>query len=339
MSDRMLEIFTTADKKPAIEAALADCTILEAWYHEALDERVVARVLLSSKAAESVIDELERRLAGTGPYRIVALPVEAVVPRAPEEEPPPEPAAKPKAGTSSRVSREELWADLSPSTHLSWTFLTTVVLSTVVAAIGLFRDNATLVIGAMLIAPLLKPNIALSLATTLGDLGLGKRALGLNCAGFLTAFLLSVAVGALAQPDFLAEELQSRTQLGVSDLALALAAGISGALAFTTGAPAALVGVMVAVALLPPLATTGMAFGAARWSEAMGAGLLVVANVICVNLAGVVTFLVQGVRPRTWWEADRAKRSARRALILWILLFAALVAVILLSKPTLETIS
>jgi uncharacterized membrane protein len=52
-----------------------------------------------------------------------------------------------------------------------------VVLSTIVAAVGLARDNAAIVIGAMVMAPLLGPNMALSLATTLGDTKLAFRAL------------------------------------------------------------------------------------------------------------------------------------------------------------------
>jgi uncharacterized membrane protein len=62
---------------------------------------------------------------------------------------------------------------------------------------------------------------------------------------------------------------------------------------------------MVAVALLPPLVTFGMLFGAGYLQEAFSAILLLFTNIICVNLAGVITFLAQGIRAITWWEADR----------------------------------
>jgi uncharacterized membrane protein len=109
-----------------------------------------------------------------------------------------------------------------------------------------------------------------------------------------------------------------------------VAAGSAGALAFTTGLPAALVGVMVAVALLPPLAAAGLLAGSGLWGPAGGAFLLVVTNVVCVNLAAIVTFLAQRVRPRTWWEEEKAKKATRVALATWITLLAALVGVILL---------
>ncbi|MBS0311520.1 MAG: hypothetical protein JSR88_09315 [Proteobacteria bacterium] len=53
-------------------------------------------------------------------------------------------------------------------------------------------------------------------------------------------------------------------------------------------------------------------------------------NLICVNLAGVTTFLVQGIRPATWWEKDRASKATRIAITLWLAVLAALGGMILL---------
>ena len=65
---------------------------------------------------------------------------------------------------------------------------------------------------------------------------------------------------------------------------------------------------------------------------ALGALMLLGANVICVNLAGVLTFYLQGIRPRAWWEADRAKRGMRIAVILWTVALIVLMIVIYSSK-------
>jgi uncharacterized hydrophobic protein (TIGR00341 family) len=127
-------------------------------------------------------------------------------------------------------------------------------------------------------------------------------------------------------------EIASRINIGIGDIVLALASGSAGALAFTTGVSATLIGVMVAVALLPPLVTYGMLLGAGYFHEAFGAMLLMFTNIICINLAGVITFLAQGIRPITWWEADRAKKATRIAITLWVLLLLTLTTVILLSQ-------
>ena len=125
-------------------------------------------------------------------------------------------------------------------------------------------------------------------------------------------------------------EIAGRTEVGPGDVVLALASGAAGALAFTTGAPASLVGVMVAVALLPPLATVGLLLSSGNWSEASGAVVLLTTNVVCVNLAAVVTFLAQGIRPNTWWEAERARKSTHRAVLAWTLVLTVLVILIVI---------
>jgi uncharacterized membrane protein len=89
---------------------------------------------------------------------------------------------------------------------------------------------------------------------------------------------------------------------------------------------------MVAVALLPPLVVLGMLVGSGNWNLALGSLLLFLVNFICVNLAGVVTFLVQGVRPLSWWDVHRAKKATRNAIILWTGLLFLLVLLIFLSQ-------
>jgi uncharacterized membrane protein len=88
---------------------------------------------------------------------------------------------------------------------------------------------------------------------------------------------------------------------------------------------------MVAVALLPPLVTLGMLLGAGYWHQAFGAFLLLATNLICINLSGVTTFLIQGVGPLSWWETGKAKRATRNAILIWTSLLALLVLFIVLS--------
>ena len=89
----------------------------------------------------------------------------------------------------------------------------------------------------------------------------------------------------------------------------------------------------VAVALLPPLVTFGLLLGGGHLTLAMGALALLMANLICLNLAGVTTFLVQGIHPATWWEKERAAKATRIAIGLWVTLLVVLVGLILLFRP------
>jgi uncharacterized hydrophobic protein (TIGR00341 family) len=197
------------------------------------------------------------------------------------------------------------------------------------------RDNVAIIIGAMVIAPLLGPNVGLSLATALADATLARKALKTNISGILVVLAVSLVLGLGITFDPTMPEIVSRTAVGIGDIILALASGTAGTLAFTGGLPSTtLVGVMVAVALLPPPVTFGLLVGVGQETMAMGALLLFLTNFICVNLSGVATFLVQGIRPLTWWEAARAQKAARKALILWILLLSAFVFTIVLCQRT-----
>ena len=123
-------------------------------------------------------------------------------------------------------------------------------------------------------------------------------------------------------------EIASRTEVDLGCIALAMASGCAGALAFTGGLTTTVVGVMVAVALLPPLMTSGMLLASGDWKQALGALMLFLVNLICVNLAGVITFVAQGVKPRAWWEADEARKLTRWAVAIWCVLLSLLVLLI-----------
>jgi uncharacterized hydrophobic protein (TIGR00341 family) len=284
-----------------------------------------------------MLDTLENKFAGIDGFRMVLLPVEATVPRFKENntESSGSNTIKPKDEPENnvlRISREELYSDIVDSTKFTNTYVAMVLLSAIVAAVGLLQDNVAIVIGAMVIAPLLGPNVALSLATTLGDFDLGFNALKTGSFGVVMALVLSIIIGYFFSVDPGIPQIASRINVGLSDIILALASGIAGVLAFTSGASISLIGVMVAVALMPPLITLGLLVGSGNMPEAVGALLLLVTNIICVNLAGVMTFLAQGIRPRKWWEASKAKKAARVAITLWSVLLAILVAVILISR-------
>ncbi|MEX0886453.1 MAG: TIGR00341 family protein [Phycisphaeraceae bacterium] len=303
-------------------------------WQETLDSgQILLRFVVDARETGPIIDRFHNRFGDDERFQLLVVPVAAALPRREAKAEDDEAGEIDKSTPKPRgrgLSREELHHEVSDMTQFSGVFIAAVLLSSVVATVGMMRDNVAAIIGAMVIAPLLGPNVALAFATTIGDTRLLRRALATNLAGIAAALALAAACGVALTVDPTSPELASRTSVALGDVALALASGTAGALALTTGVPAALVGVMVAVALLPPTIALGLMIGSGYWPEAVGAGLLLATNVICVNLAGVGTFLVQGIRPRTWWEAERARRGARLALMVWCAVLLALVGLILL---------
>ena len=330
MALRLIEMVLPEKDGGEVDELLKEHAVLECRQIRLSDGEELVRILVDAERSEAVLDLLEKRYAGGPDNRIVVLPVEATLPRA-EPEPPaaPEQAAS-EEKPPERIGREELYEDIKDGARCSRVYLAMAVLSTIVAAIGLYYNSVAIIIGAMVIAPLLGPNVALALGTTLGDLSLLRRALLTVLAGIGTTIVLSVILGALLQVNPTASEVASRDGVGLGDIVVALASGAAGALAFTTGVSTTLIGVMVAVALLPPLVTFGLLLGGGHAAPAMGALLLFSVNLICVNLAGVATFLVQGIQPSSWWEKDRAVRATRVAMGLWVALLAGLVGLVLL---------
>ena len=338
MALRLIEVFFPSNQKDQLQNLLKDRQIVDSWQQQLSGGKILARLLVPSEETGPLLDLLEKHfsLLESEGFRIILLPVEASIPRPqPEEAPaknkqpqPEEKVEKKRAG----ISREELYADIQGGARLSWVFVVLVLLSSVVAAIGLLRDNVVIIIGAMVIAPLLNPNVALSLATTLGDIELARGAMKTNAVGVVAALSLSILIGLVVKVNLAIPQIVSRTTVGLGDIVIALAAGSAAALSLTTGALSALIGVMVAVALLPPLVTLGMLIGEGQWEMAFGAMLLLLTNLICINLAGVVTFLARGIRPLTWWEADRAKKATREAIAIWTFLLLILMFVIVLSQ-------
>lgn len=334
MSLRMVE-FVVPDVEAAEASALSkELSVIGLWREQLDENRSLLRMLVPSSRTERLIHELESRFGSSPGFRLFILEVQATIPK-PEPDEPEDGAANEtddkQTKDPARIACAELVQKISTSAKADRIYVATVTLSTIVAAVGLVRNDVAVIIGAMVIAPLLGPNMALALATTLGDPKLARQALRVNLVGVAIAFALSVIIGLIIPIDPSVSQIHARTNVSLSDLALALAAGSAGALAFTTGLSAALVGVMVAVALLPPLATLGLLLGAGYPRLALGALLLTATNVVCINIAAIGAFLWQRITPGKWWEAERARRMVRIAGAAWFVLLALMIALILLA--------
>jgi len=283
-------------------------------------------MLVAPRERQGLLDRIQSCLGGDKDWRILVLPVEAALPL--PEQPPEAQALLAQAATAQ--TREELYTEIVKGASLDLNYLLLVFLSTVVAAVGLIEDSIAVVIGGMVIAPLLGPNLAMILATALGDRWLLGRAIAANAAGIGLSIALGLVIAWGIPVEPITGELAVRTEVGLGGIAIALASGAAAALSVTTGVSAALVGVMVAVALLPPAAALGLMLGLGRFDLASGAALLLAVNIVCINLAGQIVFLAKGVKPRTWLEKKSAEQSVLVSLAIWIAWLAVLSFVIYL---------
>jgi uncharacterized hydrophobic protein (TIGR00341 family) len=322
MASRLLEIVIPEEATGEVLKIIADARITNFWMTCSCESRNIFKMIVAAEKTEILLDTLEKKYGGLENFHMVLLPLEASYPSTKEIE---EKAAESKEEEEGekkkeplRVSRQELYHDVFDSSKLTNIFMIMIVLSAIVAAIGLIKDNVAVIIGAMVIAPLLGPNVALSFAITVGDGALGRNALKTNIIGILIAFAVSFALGYFLVIDPGIREIASRTVVSYADIILALASGVAAALSTTSGVSSVLIGVMVSVALIPPLVVFGLLLGSGNFLLAVLALELVAINMICINLAGVFTFLLQGVRPLNWWEASKAKKATLYAILIWV---------------------
>ena len=233
-----------------------------------------------------------------------------------------------KSETSeTKIAREELQTDAKNLVSGPRTYLTMTIISSVVATAGLLLDSAATVVGSMVIAPLIGPALAASVGTVVDDHELFVRGVRLQASGMLVAvasaavFAAALRFGNLIPPglDPLAiGEVRERLAPNILVLAIALGSGVAGIISLMTGVSVALVGVMIAVALIPPAAAMGIGIAYGIPSLTIGAGVFVMVNVLSINLAALLVLWYSGYRPQDWFRVSDVRSAVTKRIVVLV---------------------
>ena len=329
---RLVQVTVPAGKRDAVLAQLDD----EGVDYVVTDETgsreytAVVHFPLPTEAVEDVLESLRSVGLSEDAYTVV-LSAETVVSRRFEQL---EDRFEDEAQSSGdRIARAELVAraeDLAPG-RVTYGVLTLV--STVIATAGLLLDSPATVVGSMVIAPLLGPAMSASVGTVVDDDDLFARGVRLQVAGVLlsvvgaAAFAFFVKTTHVVPPalDVLSlAEVRERLRPDFLSLVVALGAGVAGVYSLMTGVSSALVGVAIAVALIPPAATVGIGVAWGIPTLAVGSAILVAVNVLSINLAALLVLWYSGYRPQKFFQVGEArsalvKRAATLAVAIAVL--------------------
>lgn len=220
---------------------------------------------------------------------------------------------------------ELIWsAEKSASTNLD--YIAMIVLSAALATLGLLTNSVAVIIGAMLVAPLMSPISSFSTGMATGILHLTRRASLTLFTGVTLALLISIVMGVVLPIDTPTDEMLARGSPNLLDAAIALVSGWIAAYATARkGIPAALAGVAIAAALMPPISTIGLGIALKDIDLAFGANLLFMANIAFIIAAQYITFLWLGMHPTD----DREGATLNRSRAWWIVLFLTTLIVLL----------
>ena len=203
----------------------------------------------------------------------------------------------------------ELREELRDSARPGANFFVLIILSCIIASLGLLLNSVAVVIGAMLVAPLMSPIMGFSLGVVVNDVRLIRLSIEAVFKGIALAIFIAIFIGVISPFKELTFEILSRTQPTLLDLAIALASGMAGAYALARKeVSAALPGVAISAALMPPLCAAGLGLALGQPQVAGGALLLFLANIASISLAGSVIFILLGVRPQTWRTKETRQR-------------------------------
>ena len=337
MKLRLIECFIPKHIFVGMDKILGDYEDI-IWHNvEEINNSMVIKILTTLKNTEVIVDKLNKEYGGSK-FRIIVFEPKSTIPEITEKVEKEEKeiigdgiennSIKGNIQELERLSRQEIYNKVSEIIYAPKEYYLMIILSTIVAAIGRWKDDVAIIIASMIIAPLLSPNIALSFSMSIADKELAKKSLKNLFLGIGLVILLSVFLGHILPISLKNPQIVSRMNLGVADIIIALCAGIVGALSTVSGISSVVVGVMIAVALLPPLVAFGLTFGAGYFIESIPILMLFLINIICVNLSSSVIFALYGISPYRWWKKEEAKRYTLYAILLWVILFIAIFVLI-----------
>lgn len=197
--------------------------------------------------------------------------------------------------------RRKIITDVQNDSKANFDYFILVALSSSIATLGLLSDSPAVIIGAMVVAPLMSPILGIGLATTTGEKKLLKDALLTLLLGTLLSIVISVLLTWINDKlPFISlhqipSEVMFRTRSSPVDLTIAIAGGLAAAYVITRPKlSAALPGVAIATALMPPVCTIGIGLALQNWQVASGSALLFITNAVAIAFASGLVFLARG---------------------------------------------
>lgn len=196
------------------------------------------------------------------------------------------------------VNHQEIVRELASDIARSWIYYLMLLMSGLIALLGLLTNSVAVVIGAMLISPLMGPIISSGLALTIGNLPLARRAFRIIAISVVLTVLVTAFVTLLSPLKEPTAEILARVRPNIYDLFVAMLSGIVGGVALCTKRNYLITatGVAVATAVIPPLSVTGYGLGTGQLMLAMGGFLLFFTNFVAIVLTSNLVFFTMGFR-------------------------------------------
>ena len=220
---------------------------------------------------------------------------------------------KKKKILTQRVTVEEIKKNLEDASRFSPDFFTFILLSALVAGVGLILNSAIILIASMILSPLMSPILGVSF-------GIVSKEFRMVKIGFLEQFLgllISIGTGmligilglALITPPTITPQMIARGYPNLFDLIVAICAGIAVGIGITGSIKTSLIGVAIAVALMPPAVNIGLAIVYNDPILSLGSSVLLFMNIITINICALIVFKLKKIttvrKAYIFWEGTK----------------------------------
>jgi uncharacterized hydrophobic protein (TIGR00271 family) len=169
-----------------------------------------------------------------------------------------------------------------------------IFVSAGISLLGLLMPSVAVLIGAMLLSPLMMPIIGIGFGIATLDFREIRRAAVALLAGSALAIGMSIVFVSISPIQTITAEIAGRTRPTLFDLLVALLSAVAGAYALVRGRGGTVVGVAIAIALMPPLVVVGFGIATANWTVFSGALLLFLTNAVTIALTVAIVARVYG---------------------------------------------
>ncbi|UPW02160.1 TIGR00341 family protein [Halorussus gelatinilyticus] len=339
---RLIHVLIPAERRGPILGALDDKEIDYAVLEtdERTSEEVMVEFPLPSDGVGDVMDALEDAGLEEEEYTVMATAETASTPNM-------ERLQNRYADDFDPLTRKELRSKVRDMAHDRNSFVWMIFLSAIIATAGLLLDSPAIVVGSMVIAPMVGPVLTASAGAVTGDRRMLVDSIKMQALGLVVATVSSLAFGYLLKSFSFVPQLQitalaqisSRVAPSLLTVAVGLAAGSASAFGVTTKGPTSLIGVMIAAALIPAAATTGVAVIWGFPVVAAGSLVLLLVSLVGINVAAFATLWYLGYRPNGFDRKLWAAESRREAAILAVSVLAVLIVVVGASYGTYQQIT
>jgi uncharacterized hydrophobic protein (TIGR00341 family) len=231
---------------------------------------------------------------------------------------------------------EKLVESTDRYTRLNKDVLTMALFATMIALAGLFLDNVAIVIGAMLLSPLLGPINAFAVNANLGRIRKLARSQAAVLLLLAAIIILAAAITFVASQFVTLSEnttqIAIRTHATLIDILIALILGLAAGLALFVGFPEMLVGVAIAVAIVPPAVVSGIGLAIFDLNLFLGALVLTLIYLLGLQLGSTLILRIRGVLPRRYYQQSEARKRSTYSILVLALLLALLSLIVVLSS-------